>query len=64
VYSTGDWYTFRGVFGLAKYTKGTFTEVHPGGCTDPGDVIGNDGEAILDAEYASAAAPNAAIVLA
>jgi len=64
VYSTGDWYTFRGVFGLAKYAKGTFTQVHPGGCTDPGDVIGNDGEAILDAEYASAAAPNAAIVLA
>jgi subtilase family serine protease len=64
VYSTGDWYTFRGVLGLAKYTKGTFTQVHPGGCTDPGDVIGNDGEAILDAEYASAAAPNAAIVLA
>jgi subtilase family serine protease len=64
VYSTGDWYTFRGVLGLAKYSKGTFTQVHPGGCTDPGDVIGNDGEAILDAEYASAAAPNAAIVLA
>jgi subtilase family serine protease len=64
VYSTGDWYTFRGVFGLAKYTKGTFTQTHPGGCTDPGDVLGTDGEAILDAEYASAAAPNAAIVLA
>ena len=52
------------MFGLAKYTKATFTQVHPGGCTDPGDLIGNDGEAILDAEYASAAAPDAAIVLA
>jgi subtilase family serine protease len=64
VYSTADWSTFRSTFGLTKYAKGSFTQIHPGRCTDPGDLIGNDGEAILDAEYASAAAPNAAIVLA
>ncbi len=64
VYSTQDWNTFRRTFGLAKYKKGSFTQIHPGGCTDPGVVVGNDGEAILDAEYSSAAAPNAAIVLA
>ncbi len=64
VYTTADWTTFRSTFGLSKYTSGTFTQVHPGGtCSDPG-VNGNDGEAILDAEYASAAAPNAAIELA
>jgi subtilase family serine protease len=64
VYSTADWTTFRNTFGLSKYNKGSFTQVHPGGCKNPGVLIGNDGEAILDAEYASAAAPNAAIVLA
>jgi subtilase family serine protease len=64
VYSTGDWDVFRSTFGLTKYKQASFTQVHPGGCTDPGDVIGNDGEAILDAEYATAAAPNAKIVLA
>lgn len=64
VYSTADWVTFRNTFGLSKYTKGSFTQIHPGGCKNPGVLIGNDGEAILDAEYASAAAPSAAIVLA
>ncbi|MGI4830965.1 MAG: S53 family peptidase, partial [Janthinobacterium lividum] len=64
VYSTADWSTFRSTFGLNTYTAGTFTQEHPGSCTNPGDVAGNDGEAILDAEWASAAAPSAAIVLA
>ncbi len=64
VYSTADWTTFRKTFGLSQYTKGSFTQIHPGGCANPGVLVGNDGEAILDAEYASAAAPNAAIVLA
>ena len=63
VYSTADWSTFRSVFGLAKYTSGSFTQVHPGNCSNPG-VNAADGEAILDAEYASAAAPGAAIQLA
>jgi subtilase family serine protease len=64
VYAKNDWYVFRKTFGLSKYTHGSFTEIHPGGCQDPGVIVGTDGEAILDAEYASAAAPDAAIVLA
>jgi len=64
VYSTTDWTTFRSTFGLSSsYPSGSFTEVHPANCTDP-ETNGDDGEAILDAEYASAAAPNAAIELA
>jgi len=68
VYSTNDWTVFRSTFGLSKYTSGSFTQIHPGvnwpgNCSDPG-VNGDDAEAILDAEYASASAPNAAIVLA
>ena len=64
VYSTTDWATFRKAFGLSAYSSGSFTQVHPGtNCTNPG-VTADDGEAILDAEWASAAAPSAAIVLA
>src|SRR5262249_44675176 len=40
----------------------SFSLQHPGGCTAPG-VNGDEGEALLDAEYASAAAPNAAILM-
>ena len=64
VYSAADWTTFRSTFGLAGYTSGSFTQVQPGGCASPGVVAGDDGEAILDAEWASASAPGAAIVLA
>jgi subtilase family serine protease len=70
VYTTADWSTFRSTFGLSGYTAGSFSQVHPApksgtnNCTNPGVVTGNDGEAILDAEYASAAAPAAAIELA
>jgi subtilase family serine protease len=64
VFTTKDWHTFRSTFGLSKYKDGSFTQIHPAGCKDPGVLVGNDGEAILDAEYASAAAPDAAIVLA
>jgi|HubBroStandDraft_4_1064222.scaffolds.fasta_scaffold05635_3 subtilase family serine protease len=69
VYTTADWTSFRSVFGLSGYTEGSFTQIHPAppsgsnNCTDPG-ANGDDTEAIIDAEYASAAAPNAAIVLA
>ena len=69
VFTKADWTTFRSVFGLSSYTNGSFTQVHPApptgpnNCSDPG-VNGDDGEAILDAEYASAAAPSAAIQLA
>jgi subtilase family serine protease len=70
VFSTADWTTFRKTFGLAGYTEGKFVQVHPtpksgsNNCQNPGYQTGNDGEAILDAEYASAAAPNATIELA
>ena len=69
VYTTADWTTFRSTFGLSTYTDGSFTQIHPAppsgpnNCTDPG-TNPDDGEAILDAEYASAAAPSAAIELA
>jgi len=69
VYSTADWTKFRSVFGLSSYTSGSFAEIHPAppsgsnNCTDPG-TNGDEIEAIIDAEYASAAAPSAAIELA
>jgi len=66
VYNAADWTTFRTTFGLSGYTSGSFTQVHPTGsltCTNPG-TNSAEGEAILDAEWASAAAPNAAIELA
>ena len=66
VFSTADWSTFRSTFGLSAYSSGSFSQVRPnsaGNCGTP-NVNADDGEAILDAEYASAAAPNAAIELA
>ncbi len=55
--------TFRKSFGLSSYA-GTFTQIHPGtGCTDPGVNI-SEGEAALDAEWAGAVAPDAAVELA
>src|SRR5262249_28871786 len=62
--------TFRQTFGLSVYTAGSFTTIHPAppfgttNCTDPGVVHLDTGEAALDAEYASAGAPSAAIILA
>jgi subtilase family serine protease len=70
VFSTADVSTFRSTFGLSSFTSGSFTQTHPApktgtnNCADPGVLVGNDGEATLDAEWASAAAPSAAIVLA
>src|SRR5208283_858394 len=69
VYTTADWTTFRSVFGLSTaFTSGSLTQVHPapgtgGTCSDPG-VNGDDVEAEIDVEWASAAAPNATIELA
>jgi subtilase family serine protease len=63
VYNTADWTTFRSTFGLSGYTTGSFTEVHPNNCTDPG-VNGAEVEASIDVEWSSAAAPGASIVLA
>jgi subtilase family serine protease len=67
VFSTADWTKFRSTFGLSGYTGASFTQVHPTGgtaCANPGVVSGNEGEAELDAEWASAAAPSAKIELA
>jgi hypothetical protein len=69
LYSTNDWTTFRSALGLSGYTGASLTTVHPApptgsnNCLNPG-VNADDGEAILDAEWASAAAPSAAIVMA
>lgn len=71
VYDENDFWTFRNRFGLSTYTSGSFSQIHPlppsgpNNCTVPG-VLGNGFalEATLDAQWASAAAPDAAIVLA
>jgi subtilase family serine protease len=65
VYNPNDWSTFRDTFGLSGYATGNFSEVHPQGslpCDDPGVVENSQDDAILDAEWASAAAPGAAIM--
>src|ERR1017187_644502 len=72
VYTTADWTSFRSVFGLSSYADGSITQIHPpppsgsNKRSAPGGKGGgsDDREAIVDAEYASAAAPSAAIVLA
>ncbi len=63
--NASDVTTFRTAFGLSSYA-GTFKQVNPTGkttCTNPG-VNGAEGEAALDAEWAGASAPGAAIELA
>ena len=64
LYTNNDWTTFRSTFGIpvSSYPSASLTTVNPGNCAH--NVNGDDGEAILDAEYASAAAPGAAIVIA
>jgi subtilase family serine protease len=74
LYSAADWTTFRTTFGLSQYSSGSLTTVHPApasgtsNCTDPGvargSSAGDDAEATLDAEWASAAAPDATILVA
>jgi subtilase family serine protease len=65
LYSTGDWTVFRKAFGLSRtYPYGSITQSNPTGtntCTSPG-TNGDDGEAAIDVEWASAAAPNAAVI--
>ena len=57
-----DWNTYRSTFGLSNnFPLGSYSQVHPG-CTDPG-TNGDDGEAAIDVEVASAIAPSAAIEL-
>jgi regulation of enolase protein 1 (concanavalin A-like superfamily) len=72
VFTASDWSTFRQTFGLSSYTSASFTQVHPpapsslpgNNCGAPGVIAPNDAEAILDAEWASASAPSAAIEMA
>ncbi|WP_157666325.1 protease pro-enzyme activation domain-containing protein [Burkholderia ubonensis] len=64
MYDVADWSAFRSTFGLSGYATGSLSQIHPGNCADPGVVAGNEMEAELDAEWASAAAPGAAIVVA
>jgi len=70
VFSASDWSTFRSTLGLSTYSGATFSSSHPAptsgpnNCVAPGVVAPNDAEAILDAEWASAAAPSAAIQMA
>jgi subtilase family serine protease len=56
----GDWNNFRKQFGLSGY-GGTISNVHPGGCADPG-FNGDEAEAAIDVEWSSAAAPGATIL--
>jgi subtilase family serine protease len=67
IYSSADWNSFRSTFGLDKYTSGSLVSINPNSsannCSNPG-VNGDDGEAAIDMEYASAAAPGATIEVA
>jgi hypothetical protein len=64
-----DFNTFRSVFGLSSYSGASFTTVHPAppsgsnNCSDPG-TNSAEGEAALDIEMVTSAAPRAAVVLA
>ena len=69
LFSTTDWTIFRKTFGLTRpYPFGTLSQVSPTGaiaCTNPGLASnGDDAEAAIDVEWATAGAPNAAIILA
>ncbi len=61
VHTTSDITTFRSVFNLGS---ASFNQIHPQGCTSPGNFAPNDAEANLDVEWAAAAAPGAALELA
>ncbi|HEX4231969.1 MAG TPA: protease pro-enzyme activation domain-containing protein [Bryobacteraceae bacterium] len=64
LYNNNDWTTFRSKFGLTQ--SGSLSTIHPGSCPDPGadTEYGDDSEATIDAEMATAAAPGAAIQVA
>jgi subtilase family serine protease len=68
LYDNNDWTNFRAIFGLSQHQSGSLKVVHPapiGGkaCDNPGD-NSDDDEATIDAEWASAAAPDATILVA
>ncbi len=56
-----DWSTFRKIFGLDAFKQGNFRQIYPG-CKNPGQ-NGDEIEAALDVEWASAAAPDANVEL-
>ena len=56
-----DWYAFRNAFGLKDFKDGNFKQVYPN-CKNPGQ-NGDEIEAALDVEWASASAPDANIEL-
>jgi subtilase family serine protease len=74
--TTSDWAIFRNSFGLGKYPAGSFSEENPGAtvsttCTSPktgsgypanSGINSDDVEASIDVQWATAAAPSAAIV--
>ena len=68
VYDVADWTSFRAGLGLSVFGSGSLSQVHPAdgaqNCADPGVVSGDESEATLDAQWASAAAPSAAIEVA
>ncbi len=69
LYSNSDFTNFRSIFQLTKYAGGKLVVQHPApangkACGNPGVVSGDDGEATLDVEWATAAAPGATILLA
>jgi len=57
----GDWDSFRGTFGLKAFQSGNFKQIYPN-CANPSQ-NGDEGEAALDVEWASASAPEANIEL-
>lgn len=68
LFTATDFTTFRSTFGLtSRFPSGNLVTLHPAGpggnCSNPG-VNGDDAEAAIDVEWATAAAPNATIVLA
>jgi subtilase family serine protease len=69
LFDVADWNTFRSTFGLSSYSSGSVETVHPAptsgvtNCTDPG-YNGDDIETTADAEWSSAAAPDATIAVA
>jgi subtilase family serine protease len=73
IFSATDWNQFRHAFGLdTRFPSGSLKQIHPQHtphpaqgptCDDPG-INGDDGEAAVDMEWATAAAPGAAIVVA
>ncbi len=56
-----DWSAFRNVFGLKDFKDGNFKQIYPN-CPNPGQ-NGDEIEAALDVEWASASAPDANIEL-